>query len=489
MNSSTFLTSENLRSLRFTKKSPSRKGTAIAVPNARTRPPTAPPIDLTLIDQSPTSKQKRAPPQFGQAYSPFKPPQSTSRRANPPQDDFTTKRSENDRFTEFFREAEAARPPSKKFKPTRVGKPQTNPPKTLQNRPLAEILGKARPTPLTSTASRHLSVNRTNSPASSASTRASPTSSRAQNTYTDSSRSASTSRTPLTRTSVAPLPKSNKKPPSPKASSSRKKLLNSSDMRDWTSTQSSLPDLPVPTRCSSSDSVSVVSKGKAPCQPSVDLMADIQNTLSVMGMSLQTDRPILPANYSTHDFDQTMPEDFSFEVSEMIDNPESLCPFCDEPLPQKPSTRLIETLKYLKNTPGVTKRKESNNPLALYLPPDKGPSSAPLSEDSRTFGTLMFPDEDEFPTSSDGRSPSESEDEERASLPSPPKPPNHSKKKRPRKSTSCEIEIVPTQKSSGKIKPSSHSDRSPPGKRFGAETNQTIYPAKAMKDGWKATVA
>lgn len=368
MNSSTFLTSENLRSLRFTKKSPSRKGTAIAVPNARTRPPTAPPIDLTLIDQSPTSKQKRAPPQFGQAYSPFKPPQSTSRRANPPQDDFTTKRSENDRFTEFFREAEAARPPSKKFKPTRVGKPQTNPPKTLQNRPLAEILGKARPTPLTSTASRHLSVNRTNSPASSASTRASPTSSRAQNTYTDSSRSASTSRTPLTRTSVAPLPKSNKKPPSPKASSSRKKLLNSSDMRDWTSTQSSLPDLPVPTRCSSSDSVSVVSKGKAPCQPSVDLMADIQNTLSVMGMSLQTDRPILPANYSTHDFDQTMPEDFSFEVSEMIDNPESLCPFCDEPLPQKPSTRLIETLKYLKNTPGVTKRKESNNPLALYLP-------------------------------------------------------------------------------------------------------------------------
>ncbi|CAH7668154.1 hypothetical protein BY996DRAFT_4584177, partial [Phakopsora pachyrhizi] len=44
------------------------------------------------------------------------------------------------------------------------------------------------------------------------------------------------------------------------------------------------------------------------------------------------------------------------------------CPFCDEPLPKNPSKKLSELLLYFKEYPGVQKREDSVNSLALYLP-------------------------------------------------------------------------------------------------------------------------
>jgi hypothetical protein len=46
----------------------------------------------------------------------------------------------------------------------------------------------------------------------------------------------------------------------------------------------------------------------------------------------------------------------------------ALCPFCDEPLPLKPSRYLDNLLKQLRSRPNVRKRNGSYNPDALWLP-------------------------------------------------------------------------------------------------------------------------
>ncbi|KAA1092421.1 hypothetical protein PGT21_002158 [Puccinia graminis f. sp. tritici] len=645
---------EALRQLHF-KKIKNRTPTPIAMPTARTRPPTGPSIDLTGIEQaSPPSRQKRPPNNRpfkpSTSSSPFKQP-ARSTNPNPPKQPST--QSQKNQFKSNKHPPSTSKPPNKKLKTTQLGvkPPKNNTSNTLQNRPLPEILGKSRPAPLTSTSSPHLSVNKTHSICS-GSTRASSSTSRLPNTDTDSSRPASTSKTPFTRYTIAPYSDS---PPPSKPSSARKKLLDSNDTKDRASTLSCLSDLHIPTRSPSSDSVSIVSKPPQNSPLSTDLIADVQSTLSSMGMASQTDRCPRTVNYRTPDFHQSIHEDSPLVTSPIVDNPASLCPFCDKPLPENPSAGLVKHLEYLKNQPGVKRRKESKNPSALYLPfpmianycqrhraekqlipmglakgwPSKidfktlpnritshlqylnkictreiasdfldmaleewsvqGPRKAqsvinefgtfqieqpgyygsrgwevichtlkaiflspsrcdwtleqalPLTpeflllkvlvpetalcliaddlklgvkdarvrttlEESRTFGTVMFPDEDDkVPTLSDGRSSSESESEEQSSLQASHPKQLRLNKKRPRKSDSCEIEIVPSkrklssqrsrrqsgssdQRRIDKIKPSSRSDRNLPRKRYGGDRNRPIYPTKVLNDGWEPTL-
>lgn len=109
----------------------------------------------------------------------------------------------------------------------------------------------------------------------------------------------------------------------------------------------------------------------------------MQKQLSVFGLSLQTDRVLRPPIINQQDAD---PEESSLEISQIIDNPECLCPFCDELLPTKPSHKLVKLLKYLKSRPEVTQRSGSKNPFALYLP---FPQSASYCERHRAEKKLI----------------------------------------------------------------------------------------------------
>ncbi|KAI7945297.1 hypothetical protein MJO29_011685 [Puccinia striiformis f. sp. tritici] len=131
------------------------------------------------------------------------------------------------------------------------------------------------------------------------------------------------------------------------------------------------------------------------------------------------------------------------------------------------------------------------------------------------FGSIMFPDQDDdkeikssaLDSRQSSSSSSSSEQEEVDKSCSPPPPPKRPRpnKKRPRKSDSCEIEIVPSenhaqrscqlstsldsQRPIGKVKsPSSKSDCNHPSKRCKANCIQPTFSSKPLEDGWIATL-
>ncbi|KAH9454882.1 hypothetical protein Pst134EA_022376 [Puccinia striiformis f. sp. tritici] len=404
-------------SMKFKKNTPNGKpaGTPIPIPTTKTRPPTAT-IDLTGIDQASPASSSRfqlqgnrpKPNSFPSGYNPYRASQKAPAHDRKTQYEPTT--------TSSIKTAQPTQHNQQKVKPIQVAKSQSNP--LRKNLPLKTILAGARPSPLASTSSRHLAVNKTCS-TDSGSTRpsSSSTSSRAPTTDMTSSRSAPTFKTQQTG---GTLSLSSRSPPAFKPSSSRAKLPTSNNARGRQSPPRCSSNSRISRRSTSTESASIVSNTpttmttrgppsidlladmqnalsvrgmslqghqitqttgcddlqdldqitttKTTCLPSIDLLADMQNTLLVRGMSLQGQRVHQITDYDVEDFEQMMPEELSIEMTQMINNPESLCPFCDELLPKKPSTRFIELLNYLKNKPGVKLRKGSKNPFALYLP-------------------------------------------------------------------------------------------------------------------------
>lgn len=133
-----------------------------------------------------------------------------------------------------------------------------------------------------------------------------------------------------------------------------------------------------------------------------------------------------------------------------------------------------------------------------------------ILEDSRTYGAIMFPDEDD--EVSEDQSSFESDDQslrksdEAAQLYPPPAPnPQAPSKKRPRKSESCEIEIIPSKalpsqrfrppptspdhdSSIDQIRPTFQANLKKPSKRPGGDASRPIYPSQALKSGWNSTL-
>lgn len=181
--------------------------------------------------------------------------------------------------------------------------------------------------------------------------------------------SSSTTSSPSSLVCCSPIP------PSPKPSTASlnppktRRSDSSSVIMSRTSSSNSPWDPPASTESSPFDSMSSSSTSKEPpLQSSRDLWSQMQESLFEKGISLQSNRIPRRTKYTHEAWDQVVPEDFSPETTQVIDNPDSLCPFCDEVLPQKPSAKLIELLAYLKSRPQVVRRLESKNPLALHLP-------------------------------------------------------------------------------------------------------------------------
>ncbi|PLW06152.1 hypothetical protein PCASD_25275 [Puccinia coronata f. sp. avenae] len=377
--------------LRF-KKNNHRIATPIAVPTVNTRPPSFRTIDLTGIEHSSTLPGPAGKPtRFGSASAPFKPPRTVNPRSNPPKQSLP-RQTNYGRPSDPDKQLEPPPRPQTKLKPNRVSKPKTPPNGKFENRPLPEIFPPS---------SRHPSVSKPKHIGSGFINNSS-TNSRAPQTNTNSSRSTTTKNCPSTSRCLSDVWKP-KPPPngtvknlplaesffpfsrhlsvskpkrtgsgstsnsstSSRALQTNTKSSRSTATKDYPSTSSCLSDLHLSTRSPSSDGASIVPTTQNTCQPLVNLKEDIQNTLSGLGMSLQTDRVRRPLTYNHHISD---PDELSLEITQSMENPECLCPFCDELLPEKPSSKLTNQLKYLKTKPGVEKRKESKNPFALYLP-------------------------------------------------------------------------------------------------------------------------
>ncbi|KAI7942721.1 hypothetical protein MJO28_012748 [Puccinia striiformis f. sp. tritici] len=365
--------------MKFKKNTPNGKpaGTPIPIPTTKTRPPTAT-IDLTGIDQASPALSS-----CFQLQGNSPKPNSFPSRYNPCR--ASQKAPAHDRKTQY--------------EPTTTSFIGTAWP--TQNNQQKTIIAGARPSPLALTSPRHLAVNKTFS-ANSGSRELHP-----------------------------PLPAQAHPPPTqvlpdqlqhPKYSKqvvpyhylvgvhqpSSNKLPTLDNAREHQSAPHCPSDLHVSRLSTSTESVSIISNTTTTMTttgpPSIDLLADMQNALLVQGMSLQghqlthttgcddvqdldqittTKTTCLPlidlladmqntllvrGDVITRGFGQIMPEELSIEMTQMIDNPESLCPFCDELLYKEPLTRFIKLLNYLKNKPGVKQRKGSKNPFALYLP-------------------------------------------------------------------------------------------------------------------------
>ncbi|KNE92617.1 hypothetical protein PSTG_14003 [Puccinia striiformis f. sp. tritici PST-78] len=99
-------------------------------------------------------------------------------------------------------------------------------------------------------------------------------------------------------------------------------------------------------------------------RPNVNLLAKMQESLHAVGISLQPRQAVTEQFQMTYDF-----SDFAASPTPSVElDPAEMCCFCDEILPTTPSARFLKSNKALRALPEVRTRRESKNPLALYLP-------------------------------------------------------------------------------------------------------------------------
>ncbi|POW11813.1 hypothetical protein PSHT_08288 [Puccinia striiformis] len=99
-------------------------------------------------------------------------------------------------------------------------------------------------------------------------------------------------------------------------------------------------------------------------RPNVNLLAKMQESLHAVGISLQPCQAVTEQFQMTYDF-----SDFAASPTPSVElDPAEMCCFCDEILPTTPSARFLKSNKALRALPEVRTRRESKNPLALYLP-------------------------------------------------------------------------------------------------------------------------
>ncbi|POV99968.1 hypothetical protein PSHT_13285, partial [Puccinia striiformis] len=99
-------------------------------------------------------------------------------------------------------------------------------------------------------------------------------------------------------------------------------------------------------------------------RPNVNILADMQESLQAAGISLQPRQVTFKRFNVTYDF-----SDFPPSPTRSVEmDPDHLCCFCDEILPENPSATFLKANKKLRALPEVRARNESKNPSALYLP-------------------------------------------------------------------------------------------------------------------------